>query len=92
MAALLNRPFDPCLGLFRHHLKVPYLSLEEQTEDAPLHAIHVRRKEAIVNAHILLLHDQTTTGHALNTSAAALKQSKAAAVYGLSLVNETLSL
>ena len=88
VAHLLNRPYSPCLGLHRHHLFLPYLSLEEQRKDVDTRAVKIRTPAAVVNMNILLIHDVSITGRALHTSAEALITSGALNVLGISVVKD----
>lgn len=87
VANLLNRPYSPCLGLNRHLLPVPYLSLEEQRRDVDWHAVKIRNPSSIVNSKILLIHDVYVTGKSLQTTATALIHIGALNVWGISVAS-----
>lgn len=87
VGTLLDRPVLCCLGLHRHLLPIPYLSLEEQPSEAVSSGVKVHPASAPVNMNVLLIHDTCTTGKALRCSAAALVNHGACSVRGISLVD-----
>jgi competence protein ComFC len=87
VAHLLNRPYASCLGMHRHLLPLPYLSLEEQRQDVDSHALTIRTPDIVINANILLIHDTSTSGLALHASAKTLINSGALNVWGISVVS-----
>ena len=86
VAHFLKRPYARSLGLHRHLLPVPYLSLEEQHRDVDIRAVKIRSPKTLVNKNVLLIHDTHVTGRALLTSAQALVNSGALNVWGMSVV------
>lgn len=61
VATLMHRPCKPILGLHRLALPFPFLSLDEQPQNLTPQAISIGHPQAIVNAHVLLIHDRLTT-------------------------------
>ncbi len=86
VGALLNRPSLPCLRIRRHLLPVPHLPLERQPSQPCHETVKINLPKAIVNMDILLIHDQTFTGHALHAAADALVRHGAAHVRGMSFI------
>lgn len=85
VATILGRQASSALRLERHQLPTPYLSLEEQGREVGDSAVHLRHPDKFVNKTILLIHDTLTTGRALRTSASALCQNGARAIFGISI-------